>query len=74
MAKNMDYQIMKGCNHQDFIDSVKNLLNEGWELHGNLIAVPERQGSEGKEETICFIQAFVRNMAAQKPLGFSMSQ
>ncbi len=70
----MDFQILKGDNHADFTASVKKQLNEGWELHGNLIAFPENKASEGREEGICFIQAFIRNMPGHKPLGFSVSK
>jgi hypothetical protein len=59
LMSTFEYGVIEYTDMQKFTTDVTRHLNEGWELHGNLIAIlnPEHYGTE---DAIIYIQGIKR--------------
>ena len=73
MAKRYDYYLLEATDREEFYTGVDNLLRDGWELHGQLVAFPEST-VEGRVESVRYLQAFVRAAGERRSTGFNMGQ
>jgi hypothetical protein len=73
MAKRYDYYLLEASDREAFFAEVDNLLIDGWELHGQLVAFPETT-VEGRVETVRYIQAFVKPAGERRSTGFNMGR
>lgn len=73
MAKRYDYYLLEASDREAFFSEVDDLLTDGWELHGQLVAFPEST-VEGRVETIRYIQAFVKAAGERRSTGFNMGR
>lgn len=73
MAKRYDYYLLESSDKEEFYAGVDNLLMDGWELHGHLVAFPEST-VDGKVETVRYIQAFVKAAGERRSTGFNMGR
>jgi hypothetical protein len=73
MQKKYDYRLLETTDRESFYLEVEQLLADGWELHGQLIAFPDNV-EEGKVEAVRYIQAFVKASGERRSTGFSVSR
>lgn len=55
----IEFVIIDTVDHDSICKSVEASLNDGWELHGNLIAFPNYTDS-GKVEAVRYVQALIK--------------
>lgn len=73
MAKRYDYYLLEANDREEFYAEVDNLLIDGWELHGQLVAFPEST-VDGRVESVRYIQAFVKAAGERRSTGFNMGR
>lgn len=73
MANNYGFQIIENTDREAFEKEVKRVLEEGWELHGNLISFPH-QTESGVVKAVRFIQAVKKDLTERQRGGFRIGQ
>jgi len=73
MSKNFGFQVVDERDLPIFENKVKQLLEEGWELHGNLISFPDETES-GSVKSVRYIQALKKDMSERQRGGFRIGQ
>ena len=66
MIKTFDFRIVEKTDASDFEFEVKRLLAEGYELHGNMVAI------QGSDSLIHYIQAVVKDVRERRSTGFAI--
>jgi hypothetical protein len=68
MVKTFDFKVVEETEAENFETEVKQLLAEGYELHGSMVAL---QGSDG---LIHYIQAVLKNVSERPSTGFAIGR
>ncbi len=69
MARNYDFKVIEYADLETFETEVVKRLEEGWELHGAMIAFPNPSGKDG-EQSIRYIQAMKKENRPEGGVGF----
>ena len=65
----INFKVIQGTNIEEFQRQVQEKLDEGWQLHGNMIAVPD---SNEVNSGILYIQALIKEGQERRKTGFSI--
>jgi hypothetical protein len=68
MIKTVDFKVVERTDADSFEVEVKRLLTEGYELHGNMVAL---QGADG---LIHYIQTVVKDVSERRSTGFAIGR
>lgn len=64
----LKFDIIESQHREEFKEAVQKRLDEGWELHGSMQAVPYQ--TEGSADSISYIQAVVKDVREESFVGF----
>lgn len=73
MANNYGFRVIEDTDLEAFEKEVKRLLEDGWELHGNLISFPDEKES-GVVKAVRYIQAMKKDLTERQRGGFRIGQ
>ena len=73
MEKSFGFQVVQQTDLETFENEVKQLLQEGWELHGSLISFPD-QLENGRVVAARYIQALKKDLTERQRGGFRIGQ
>jgi len=71
--KNYGFQVVDNTDLEVFENKIKQLLEDGWELHGNLISFPDETES-GTVKSVRYIQAMKKDLTERQRGGFRIGQ
>lgn len=71
--KNIGFQVVDETDLEAFENKIKTLLQDDWELHGNLISFPD-QLEEGMVKSVRYIQAMKKDLTERQRGGFRIGQ
>ena len=69
MTKNFGFKVLEYTDLETFQKEVVNHLDEGWELHGTMIAFPNYPDKEGAQ-SVRYIQAMKKENRPEGGMGF----
>ena len=70
MAKKIEYVVIDSGDYKEFQQQVNKHLDEGWNLHGNLIAFPDPNENS---EDVRYIQAMTKDIIEKRKVVMSRS-
>ncbi|MEI6948613.1 hypothetical protein V9K67_15570 [Paraflavisolibacter sp. H34] len=59
MAKKLEFDLIESSEYEGFLPSVNEKLEQGWKLHGGMMALTDVSNPEGIK-SIRYLQAFTR--------------
>lgn len=65
----LNFEVIQLDDLDAFTKKVQQRLDEGWQLHGNMMAVPDNSNGN---TTLLYIQAIVREGQERRKTGFSI--
>lgn len=71
--KNVAFQVVDDTDLQAFENKIRALLQDDWELHGNLISFPG-QTEDGVVKAVRYIQAMKKDLTERQRGGFRIGQ
>jgi hypothetical protein len=72
MPKSFGFHVVECTEPETFKSEIKKHLEDGWELHGNMIAFPD-PAPENNGQKVRYIQAVIKEIRADSGLGFRRS-
>lgn len=71
--KNIGFQVVDETNLETFENKIKMLLQDDWELHGDLISFPD-QIESGTVKSVRYVQAMKKDLTERQRGGFRIGQ